>query len=135
MSKKTLFAGCAAILIATSHIQVATAHPPSPDAQAKCNDRMFDAQLDRRAGKVTEPVSKVFSPFTFNTPYGNIKTGDMFRDLAGYYCDSINGHSAIYLHSDGLTVVSSGYEKSYKLKDIKKALADYERIIKTYKQN
>jgi hypothetical protein len=98
-----------------------------------CSQRMESARLDRSLGFPTEPLSREVSPFTLKTPYGSIRTRDMFRDLGGYYCNSYNGHTLLYFSTEGITVVSSGYEKTYPQSKLKEALNDYERIIRAYK--
>ena len=101
--------------------------------EKECQNRREDKLLEDRYNlePKSPPVPAQLLPFTYDTPYGKIKTSDLFRDLAGNYCDSVNNHPAIYASSSGLTVVGAGYEKTYLIKEYQKAFNDYIKLLQS----
>jgi hypothetical protein len=111
--------------------------------EKECQARRADKILEEKyhLEPKTPPVPKYLAPFSYNTPYGKIKTNEMLRELAGNYCDSSSNLPLIYASgyeaSAILTVVGAGFEKTYPLKDYKRAYEDYINLLNTvgYKIN
>jgi hypothetical protein len=104
-----------------------------PNTLKECEERVKTNEIYSKMGFIVEPISDIARPFDLNTPYGKLNSGNLFRELSGYYCNSVHGHALIYFSTSGITVLSSGYERIYPPNKLKEAFNDYERIIKKYK--
>ena len=101
------------------------------DCQTNRNFRELDKKLNPELQRPDLP--KQLAPFDYTTPYGKIKSSDVFNELAGNYCDSSSNFPTIYASGSGLnavlTVLGSGYEKTYPIKEYQKALNDYIKLL------
>lgn len=127
------------ILIMIISLSPFTLYAGEKECQARRADKLLEEKYHLKPK--TPPVPKSLTPFSYNTPYGNIKPTEMFRDLAGNYCDSVNNLPVIYASgyesSERLTVVGAGFEKTYQMKDYQRAFSDYLNLLKStgYKLN
>jgi hypothetical protein len=97
-----------------------------------CAERKRDTERDMRLGisPTFPPASKVISPIRPRAEYQKIGQDILFRDLSGYYCDSVNLHPLIYVVDDCFTVVGSNFEKHFRLNELENAIDAYRDLLK-----
>lgn len=83
--------------------------------------------------ETTQPsFGKDLAPFSMETQFGKISSREIYRSLSGFYCDSVDRHTTIYHHSNGVTVVGVGYEKSFPMNKVSEAFDAYLMLIKKW---
>jgi hypothetical protein len=75
------------------------------------------------------PIGTELAPFSSNTPFGRIPSGQAARSLAGYYCDSVHLHPMMMHVNGGFLVIGPSFERFFRSNQINDAFAAYRSLL------